>query len=239
MESMDRPVCGGVHKSVPEREACGMYVKGLIREANVDMLIDSGANISIVDYGVYMHMERGKPDLRRYGTPMVTADGTPMKVYGCADFELEIGDEICKYQHNMCIADIGVEVILGYDFLKDFEAIIDMGRSIIELKDEGSGEASGGDARMNECNIIIGRTIVVPAGGEAIAQGYCVNNESVFTGMLEATERFQQKKCMMVACAVVRTGVWGVPVRIFNAGDKPITIYNKGNQRLEDPSALQ
>jgi hypothetical protein len=132
VEITERPVCGGVHKSVPEREACGMYVRGKIREKPVEMLIDSGANISIVDYGVYMNMEAGRPNLRRYGTPMVTADGTPMRVYGCADFELKIGEEACKYQHNMCIADIGVEVILGYDFLKDFEAIIDMGRSIIE-----------------------------------------------------------------------------------------------------------
>ena len=64
-----------------------MYVKGSIREHNVEMLIDSGANISIVDYEVYMGMSGGKPALQRYGIPMVTADGTPMKVYGCADFE--------------------------------------------------------------------------------------------------------------------------------------------------------
>ena len=80
------------------------------------MLIDSGANISIVGYDVYMNMMGDKPMLRRYGIPMVTADGTPMKVYGCADFKIDIGDEWCTYEQQMCIADVGVDVILGYDF---------------------------------------------------------------------------------------------------------------------------
>jgi hypothetical protein len=100
-----------------------------------------------------------------------------------------------------------------------------MGRSILELKDDNPSGITGPDAETNECNIIIGRTIIVPAGGEAVAQGFCVNNETVFTGMLEATSRFRQKRCMMVACAVVKTGVWGVPVRVFNAGDQLVTIY--------------
>jgi hypothetical protein len=73
VKNVERPVCGGVHKSVPERETCGMYVKGKIGEKNVEMLIDSGANISILDYEVYMSMNEKRPGIKRYGIPMVTA----------------------------------------------------------------------------------------------------------------------------------------------------------------------
>jgi hypothetical protein len=104
-------VCGGVHKSMTDREDCGMYVRGNVGPHAVEMLIDSRANISIIDYNIYMNMAGNKPMLRRYGIPMVTADGTPIKVYGCADFELDIGDEWCTYGQQMCIADVGVDMI--------------------------------------------------------------------------------------------------------------------------------
>jgi hypothetical protein len=224
VEEAERPMCGGVHKGVSDREACGMYVKGTMGEKNVEMLIDSGANISIVNYETYMDLnDSEKPSLKRYGIPMVTADGTPMKVYGCANFRFEIGDETCIYEYTLCIADIGVDVILGYDFLKDYDAIIDMGNSVLELKDSQGPENEGAAAR--KCNVIIGRNITVPAGGEAIAQGYCANESGAFVGMLETTSSFQRKHCMLVACAVVKVGPQGVPIRIFNAGDKPATVY--------------
>jgi hypothetical protein len=220
----ERPVCGGVHKGVPDRDACGMYMRGRVGQREVEMLIDSGANISIIGYDIYMNMMENRPILQRYGIPMVTADGTPMKVYGCADFKLEIGDEWCTYDQQMCIADVGVDMILGYDFLKKYEAVIDMGRSVLELKDlstEGQVSKEGG---QKECNVVIGRTITVPAGGEAMAQGYCVGNPVAFTGIIEPHPRFLKKHCMLLASAVVRAG-HGVPVRIFNVGDKPVTIY--------------
>ena len=223
MRNEKRPVCGGIHRGVMERETCGMYVRGKIGDMEIEMLIDSGANISIVDYQVYQNMPGRKPKLRSYGIPMVTADGTPMKVYGCADFAFEIGDETCSYEYTMCIADIGVEAILGYDFLKKQEAIIDMGRSLLELKDIPCTGPDGD--HVGECNIIIGRNIMVPAGGEAVAQGYCVGGGLDFIGMLEVKEKFRQKKCMLIACAVVRAGPQGVPVRVFNVGSEPITIY--------------
>jgi predicted aspartyl protease len=60
-----------------------MYVKGRLGNQVVEMLIDSGANISLVNYAVYDRLRSDvRPTLRRYGVPMVTADGTPMKVYG-------------------------------------------------------------------------------------------------------------------------------------------------------------
>jgi hypothetical protein len=56
-----------------------MYIKGQIGQRTMDMLIDSGANISLLNYAVYHGMESAfQPELKMYGIPMVTADGTPM-----------------------------------------------------------------------------------------------------------------------------------------------------------------
>ena len=82
----------GVHQEMTGKEECGMYVEGKIGQQTVEMLVDSGANISLISYEVYNDMEsKVRPKLELYGIPMVTADGTPMKVYGCAEFKIEIG----------------------------------------------------------------------------------------------------------------------------------------------------
>jgi hypothetical protein len=213
---------------VDGKDKYGMYVKGRMGQTEMEMLIDSGANISLISYDVYGLIDcNERPVLQVYGVPMVTADGTPMKVYGCADFVFEIGDEPCSYASQMCVADIGVDAILGYDFLRRYEAVIDMGRSMLELHSQGGGEAgdkAGPDSRQ-ECHVIVSRTMVIPAGSEAIAQGECVGMQADFVGLIEPMRQFQTKHGTLVACAVGNVGARGVPVRLFNASDNPVTVY--------------
>jgi hypothetical protein len=220
-------MCGGIHLGVAGREECGLYVNGQVGQLKLEMLIDSGANISIIDYDIFAHLEPGsKPRLRRYAVPMVTADGTPMKVYGCAEFQLKVGTDSSMYLHKMCVADVGVDLILGYDFLKCHEAVLDLGQGSLTLLDAPTpGEMEDSEELPGECNVILGRTISVPAGGEAIAQGKCVGTEVDFVGVLEPSKRFYQKHCMLVASAVVTAGPKGVPVRLFNAGDTAVTVH--------------
>jgi hypothetical protein len=225
---MERPICGGVHKGMKEKESCGMYVTGKIGVKQVEMLIDSGANVSLISYDIYNSLDaRFRPQLRRYGIPMVTADGNLMRVYGCGDFIFEIGEEPCTYGHTLCVADIGVEAILGYDFLKRYEAVINMGESRLELNELCMDQENKGSAAMSvqTCEVVVSRTITVPAGSEAIAQGCGLRVSRPFVGMMEPTTRFLGRHCMMVARAVVNMGAEHVPVRVFNMSDKPITIY--------------
>jgi hypothetical protein len=222
-----RPFCGGIHKSVQDLAPGGMYVMGHLGNREVEILVDSGANISLVNYDVFVRLEGPwKPQLRRYGVPMVTADGTPMKVYGCGEFALTLGEDTGIYRFEMCVADVGVDLIMGYDFLRAFCAVIDLGKDNLELMDGETPSVGKPEAQVpGRCNVVIDRTIVVPAGGEAVAQGQCVGVRTEFVGMLEPNEKPLRKNCMMVANAVVRAGPRGVPLRMFNAGDVPITLY--------------
>jgi hypothetical protein len=202
-----------------------MYVHGFLEKKPIEMLIDSGANISVVGYRVYDKMNADtRPELQEYVVPTVTADGTPMKVYGYAKFEFCVGQEKESYQHKMCVADVGVDLILGYDFLKKHEAKINLGNDTIDLKEEIAGPAEP-PSSATECEVVVVRTITIPAGGEAIAQGKCIGDNLQFIGMLENVERSRSKHCMLIARAVVTVGDKGVPVRMFNLEDKPVTIY--------------
>jgi dUTPase len=221
---VDRPICGGVHHGMVGME-CGMYVKGQVGTQEVEMFIDSGANISLIGSHVYTRMKLvDQPLLQEHEVPMVTADGTPMEVQGCAEFKFQVGEDTQLYEHQMCVAEVGVDVILGYDFLKKYEAIIDLGKDQIDLKVHEGAEAPTQEG-VEQCNVVIGRTLVVPAGGEAIAMGRCVGRPNDFVGMIEVNERFAKKHCMLIARAVVNVGKKEVPVRMFNLEDHPVTIY--------------
>ena len=52
-----RPFCGGIHKSVEELAQGGMYVMGHVGNREVEILVDSGANISLVNYDVFVQLE--------------------------------------------------------------------------------------------------------------------------------------------------------------------------------------
>jgi hypothetical protein len=224
----ERPRCGGVHRGMREKENCGMYVNGRMGGVRVEMLIDSGANVSLISCEVYDRLDAlYKPTLRRYGTPMVTADGTLMKVYGSGEFVFDIGDEACMYGHELCVADIGVEAILGYDFLMKYEAVISMGQGKLELNElcmVGPGNEVNKRV-IQECEIIVNRTIMIPAGGEAIAQGRGLKVSGEFVGMIEPVPKMLAKHCLLVARAAVTVGVGDIPVRIFNSSEAPVTIY--------------
>ena len=113
-----------------------MYIEGKMNMRDIELLIDSGANISLLNHELFLELEEdGKIELKPYEVPMVTADGTPMNVYGCAQFQFELGDEEGKYQHLLCVAEVGVDIILGYDFLTKFKAVVDLGQGSIELMD--------------------------------------------------------------------------------------------------------
>jgi len=234
-----RPMCGGIYQNVLDRDDCGMYVQGSIGTENIDMLIDSGANISLLNFETYLKMGGdGYMSLQEYEVPMVTADGTPMMVYGWAKFTFEVGTEANVYKYPLCVADVGVGIILGYDFLKKHKAILNFGDCSLELS---PGEVHVGAIKKKEveknCEIMIGRTITIPAGGEAMAQGICVKPAGGFIGMIEPDSAFQQKHGILIARSVVSVGEKGIPVHLFNAGNQPATVYK--NTRVAECTGVE
>lgn len=42
---------------------------------------------------------------------------------------------------------------------------------------------------------------------------------------MKSNKKFQEKCCLLMASAVVKAGIGGVPVRVFNPGHEPVTLY--------------
>ena len=57
-----------------------------------------------------------------------TTSGSPIMAIGEADFQLQLGNQTCSYP--FVVADLGlrISVVIGLDFLKDNECLVDMER---------------------------------------------------------------------------------------------------------------
>ena len=66
------------------------------------------------------------------GLPLVSVEGTPLKLHGCASVTVEIAS--CVFESMMVIADgLTAEAILGLDFLEKHNCILDMGKRVLAL----------------------------------------------------------------------------------------------------------
>lgn len=80
------------------------------------MQIDTGANVTIVSENSFMCIE---PSLRPQTTPvhskLITATGAAIPFIGQTQVEIQIDNN--RFVHDVLIADIQNDVILGIDFL--------------------------------------------------------------------------------------------------------------------------
>ena len=104
----------------------GYVASGLIQGMPVDLLIDSGSDVTLIDVEVYNQIpETIRPLLRETETNVSTASGSPMTASGEAHFKLQLGNS--EWSYPFIVADLGMttKAILGNNFLKDKESNID------------------------------------------------------------------------------------------------------------------
>lgn len=102
----------------------GMFFHALVNGKVVKLLVDSGATMSILSPDVLNSVGFGNLQLVRLSRPIVTANGSPLKTDGLLTTNMQLGSD--NFAQAFAVAEIGVDGILGLDFLKDYHCFIDM-----------------------------------------------------------------------------------------------------------------
>ena len=114
-------------KRIPHGD--GLYVKGLINGLNVLYTVKIGAACSVISDRVYNSIpEEGRPILTPC-TETTDASGKLQSQQGHAVFTLEL-DTGQKFSHEMKVARIEDDVLLGHDLLYNKSVLRFMGASI-------------------------------------------------------------------------------------------------------------
>ena len=141
----------------------------------------------------------------------------PLTLHGCACVNLELGGRGFKTE-MVVVSPLTSEAILGIDFLQGQQAVIDLGRRRLYLRESGCDILLDEPAPMQSCahnqQVRASNTVKVPSR--------CVMEISAYVEMAvdsvwlveEAMARGSQ---LAVARAVVEPASTSIPVRILNS----------------------
>ena len=139
--------------------------------------IDTGSDVTIV-----------RPDiLQASGTRVeaivgqirtVTGEMTPIQAKGL--IELSIGN--LKTQHEIWVADVYDECILGMDFLQKHECLVDLKRKILQVRNEEIPLIKGRRSTIPSCCRVVSQTAVtLPPQSEVVIPAKVQDTNSKFS----------------------------------------------------------
>ncbi|GFV82332.1 retrovirus-related Pol polyprotein from transposon 17.6 [Trichonephila clavipes] len=117
------PVCQISTKSTGEN---GIFIMGHVNELPCNMIIDTGANVSIIRNDLAPEIKR-ETYLDPASRGATDHDGEKIDIHGKLKVKIQFGDT--TYQHAVYVADIADPFILGLDFLKEHGFTLDFNKN--------------------------------------------------------------------------------------------------------------
>ncbi|PIK56173.1 hypothetical protein BSL78_06911 [Apostichopus japonicus] len=107
--------------------ARGLYVQGELEGVKVSLLVDTGADLTVVRTGFFEQLSAKKTlELKDVSLDMAVADGRPLAFSGCGRLQLKVGS--FAVEHEIWVADIDVDALLGYDSFRGITVPLTLGK---------------------------------------------------------------------------------------------------------------
>ena len=203
----------------------GLFVQAFVNNRNAKLLMDTGASLSIVAPHVV-------PDIKvdEHVPDIFVADGSPLKIKGTATLSITIdGDTM---QQKVVVAEIGVDGILGLDFMRMHACSIDIANNTAILS--GKTIQLNLEGTIGCYRVYLDKSLDLPPRSEVLTVGRIQGNVNapmvnLGVGIIEPVDQFTKSNRGLVA-RTLTDGQEKVPVRILN-------LENHG-QRLQKGTLL-
>jgi predicted aspartyl protease len=165
-----------------------LYIPGKIGEKSVNWFVDTGCSITILSHRAWERIPREKrPKLFPFENSLKSADDSDIKSYGETWLDISIGDQ--EMQHNVVVADVHNEGLIGIDFMKKSKMVIDVFNEKIFCHGAPVPvKCSMVSARA--CRIRVAGNIAKLAGNRALSEAQVV--KLVFTAAQQFSENFEK-----------------------------------------------
>ena len=205
-----------------------------VNSASLNFVIDSGSSITVISRRIFEHIDEPcKPVLFKAHERLLLADGKDIPILGRADVSLEFGP--LEFTHNVLVADIKADGLLGNDFLKPHGCNIDYKHNCVRIDNVSVYYKEVGD-ETSACRVEVSQTVTIPAGEQVILnatlkkRGKCSSD-----GMIHSTEQFLKKTGLMIGKSLVTSHNKSVPLRVLNLTDEPKTLFKGTNAGIYHP----
>jgi hypothetical protein len=194
----------------------GAYVTAKIFGMDTYLLIDTGATVPLLSKVCYGNMFGTKHrSVEKVESDVLSANGSPVDVCGKTSIDLVLNGTTMS--HEMIIADLSVDGILGLDFFVKYEAIINMRTHKVEIS--GIEHSIHLEGMAHEYKIALVNRVVIPPRSKIMIEGkICAGLDGglpVKIGLAKPSEKFRKSDSALLARALVRRQET-VPLRIMN-----------------------
>ena len=200
----------------------GFYVPGKAENLSVDWLIDTGCTITILSLRRFMALSSDeKPTLEHYDKELKSVDEQTINVIGKATVNIEIGEH--WFKHDCVIAEISNDGLLGVDFMKSHEVVIDFANNKVSC----SGQVL--PARFKQlhnriCRVSLSETTVIPASSRVLLKGQTSKPLADGMWMIEPLDHSPGYQTLLTAKVLTKASGSTIPVEIMNPSESEIKL---------------
>ncbi|GBO30287.1 hypothetical protein AVEN_52505-1 [Araneus ventricosus] len=201
----------------------GLYLEGSICGIQCLMLVDTGANITLLRTDLAQKLK----EQLIYTAPNIslkTATGEKTEIRGKLDAPIECGSR--KFHHRIYVADITDPCILGLDFLQKFNFTVDLEKNEIRTGGEEIPLFSANVQHSKSGSVLVKKRTIIPAKSECLIQGI-PEVPGQFRYAVTNFPNQASQKGLLVAATLVDLEMEVIPVRVLNLNNKP-KILDKG-----------
>lgn len=195
---------------------------------DIAMLVDTGANVTLLSQNFVNQLKTScKPDIRPVNTSLVTATGESTPFHEQTNVTLSIGSKC--YDHNVLIANISNDGILGLGFLVKHACNVNLAEETLNIGYEGERVPCHrfvSNALSTCFKIAVTKNIETPSRSETIVPGTTV--DGYLPGQfafIEGAQKFVERKGLLVAKSLVKVNKDIIPLRVVNLLDEPCMLY--------------
>ncbi|GFS87290.1 retrovirus-related Pol polyprotein from transposon 412 [Trichonephila clavipes] len=212
-------VCQISTKSTGEN---GIFIMGHVNELPCNMIIDTGANVSIIRNDLAQKLKR-ETYLDPAPRGATDRDGEKIDIHGKLKVKIKFGDT--TYQHAVYVADIADPFILGLDFLKEHGFTLDFNKNELRSIHEEVTIFKIEHRIESIRQVTANENITIPPRTEIIVPGYIGNDVSFNSGLIGTAEN--KANGLLIASTLVDLSRKTIPVRICNVTEKS-RVFQKG-----------
>jgi hypothetical protein len=175
------------------------------------------ASVSVLHRHIFDQIsENVRPSLNTNCGKLKVADGEMITPAGAAWMTFVIDGK--PYSYRMLVADIEVPAVLGYDFLRDNNCEMKLGKGTFKLNGESV------NCKLHSQSVA--ENVVVPPASEMIIPTKVVGVQPVGkTAVITEISPSVSKKGILVGKSVFDPNKNEIPVRVVNVSDSVQTIY--------------
>ena len=227
-----------INANVLKTGLAGIYVVGNICNVNADLIIDSGASVSILNARLFSQIAlEHRPKIQPFNDTLYLADGSELPVLGIATIPYDFDKKI-SVNHPTVIADIESDGLIGLDFMKRHDCELSyIRRSFtiqnvpLQFREEGGLLAS--------CRITANQSVTIPPNSEFIVPGKVKHRGKLgplgFCSVVEPISSLMEREGLVVGKALIDPSKGIVPICVANPFDEPKVISRNDSIAIAHP----